>query len=118
MGSRGSHISAYSPAFNPNDGAAAVTSAQISAKAIVGSHVRMTAITSAVANSGVVYGLTHGLGATPSIVIFVPRGTVGQLKAAATSASSVGAATVSAHTSAKVYYAGAKNSGFTAYIIV
>lgn len=106
--SRGSSPSAYSPIFNPNDGNAKVTSA----------NVRFQAIASSVANSGVVYALTHTLGKIPAAVMFSPRGTVGQLKASSTSANSVGAATVSAHTSAKVYYAGAKNSAFTAYLFL
>lgn len=104
---RAAHISAQ-----------AVTSAKLAANQITSAKLRMQVITSSVANSGVVYALTHTLGKTPSIVIFTSRGTVGQLKGVATSANSIGEATVSAKTSSKVYYAGSKNTSFAAYLIV
>lgn len=99
-------------------GAGAVTSAKLGVSAVVASKVRYKALTGEVANSGVVYALAHGLGATPAIVLFEPRGTVGHLKGVATSAGLVGHATVSAHTSTNIYYAGSKNARFTVYCIV
>jgi len=125
MPSRGNAISAYSPAFskgaqiyNANIASGTIQASKIAANVLTSGQIKMQKITSAVANSGVVYGLTHTLGVTPSIILFTNRGTVGQLKASATSANSVGIASVSAATSAKVYYAGAKNTGFVAYLIV
>lgn len=145
MSSRGTAVSAYIPAFskgakvygaNIQSGtitsahiangtivaadvaAGSITSAKLGAAAVVATKVRYAAVTATVANSGVVYALAHGLGATPSIVLFEPLGTVGQLKGAATSAGLVGKAIVSANTSTNIYYAGSKNARFTAYCIV
>lgn len=99
-------------------GAGAVTSAKLAVSAVVASKIRYSTVTGEVANSGVVYALAHGLGATPAFVLFEPRGTVGHLKGVATSAGLVGHATVSAHTSTNIYYAGSKNARFRAFCIV
>ncbi len=102
---RGEAISAYLPPFS--EGAK-----------VYSTNVKMQVITSAVANSGVVYSLTHSLGAVPTVKIFTSRGTVSQLKGATASANSIGEATVSAATTTKVYFAGAKNTAFTVYLMV
>lgn len=103
--SRGVAISAYSPAFAKG------------AKVFSG-NIRMSKVSGTIANSGVVYAVAHGLGAAPSVVFLTPKGTVGGLKAAATSANSVGLATVSAATSTNIYVAGAKNTVFDAVCIL
>ncbi len=114
---------------NAKIGAGAVTSAKIgtnairnsgfiSAAAVVASKLKYQVISATVANSGVVYSLAHTLGRTPAFVLFSLYGTVSQLKGVATSAGSVGAPTVSAHTSAVIYYAGAKNARFRAFVMI
>lgn len=145
MTSRGTAVSAYIPAFSKGAkiyganvqsgvitsahiadgtvvageiGALAVTSAKLANNQITSAKLRMQTLTGSVANSGVVYSLSHTLGKVPSIVLFEPRGTVSMLKGVSTSAGLVGHPTVSAHTSAKIYYAGSKNASFRAYIIV
>lgn len=105
MSSRGDAISAYQPDFQKG---ARVYSANVKSAVISGT----------IANSGVVYGFSHGLSAVPAFVMISPKGTVGQLKAITTSANSVGLATVSAATSAKFFVAGAKNTYFNAYVLI
>ena len=114
---------------NAKIGAAAVTSAKIgtnairnsgfiSAAAVVASKLKYQVISATVANSGVVYSLAHTLGRVPAFVLYSLYGTVDQLKSVATSAGSVGAPTVSAHTSAVIFYAGAKNARFRAFVMI
>ncbi len=102
--SRGESISGYNPAFARG------------AKVFAG-QVKYQIITSAVANSGVVYGLTHTLGVTPVVKIFSSIGPVGHLRGVATSANSIGEATASAASTTKVYFAGAKNTRFTVFLM-
>lgn len=97
--SRGGDARRYNPSFSKG--------AQVGVK-----------LSGTIANSGVVYGFSHGLSAVPSFVILTPKGTVGLLKAASTSANSVGLATVSAATATKIYVAGAKNTRFDAYVLI
>lgn len=104
MASRGESISGYNPAFSKG------------AKVFTG-QMKMQIIASGVANSGVVYSLTHTLGVVPAFKIWSTRGTIGQLKGSATSANSIGEATVSAATTTKVYYAGAKNTSFQVMLL-
>ena len=103
--SRGDALSGYIPAVSKG------------AKAYAG-EIHKAVISGTVANSGVVYGFEHGLGKVPSFAMITPKGTVGQLKGVATSANSVGLATVSAMTSAKIFVAGAKNTHFDAFVIL
>lgn len=81
---------------------------------IFSGNVKMSKVSGTIANSGVVYAVAHGLGKVPGAIVLIPKGTVGQLKAAAASANSVGLATVSAATSTNFYVAGAKNTHFDA----
>lgn len=100
-------------------GAAAIaTSTLIKTSAVVAAKMRYKIFTSALANSGVVYGFTHSLGIVPAFVFITSRGTVGLLKGISTSANSVGLATASAATSAKFFVAGSKNAAFTAFILI
>ncbi len=75
-------------------------------------------ISGSIANSGVVYGISHTLGKVPSVVIFTPFGVVGALLGPATSGQTVGLASVSAATTTKIYVAGAKNAKFKAFLLV
>lgn len=114
---------------NAKIGAGAVTSAKlgaaairnsgfISGGAIVAAKLKYQVISATVANSGVVYSLAHTLGRVPSIVMITPFGTVSQLKGVATTGNVVGTPTVSAHTSAVIFYAGAKNTRFKAFVMI
>jgi hypothetical protein len=102
--SRGESISAYIPAFSE-------------AKVYTG-QMKYSKVSGTIANSGVVYAVAHGLAAAPTVVIITLKGTVGNLKASATSAATVGLATVSAATATNFYVAGAKNSRFDAVCIL
>ena len=106
--SRGDAVSAYIPAFG--DG---VSGAKVYLR-----NMKYSIVSGSIANSGVVYAVAHGLGAAPTLVLFQPFGTVGDLKAVATSANSVGLASVSAATSTNIYVAGAKNSKFRAFCML
>ena len=103
--SRGESISAYSPAFAKG------------AKVYTG-QLKYAKVSGTIANSGVVYAVAHGLATTPTSIILTLKGTVGNLKASATSAAAVGLATVSAANATSFYVAGAKNTAFDAYCIV
>lgn len=100
-------------------GAAAIaTSTLIKTSAVVAAKMRYKVFTSALANSGVVYGFSHNLGVVPAFVFITSRGNAALLKGASTSANSVGLASVSAATSAKIFVAGSKNAAFTAFILI
>lgn len=106
--SRGDAISGYVPAFA--DG--------VSGAKIYGNNIKMSVVSGTIANSGVVYAVAHGLGKAPGVVIITSIGTHAALKGAATSANSVGEASVSAATATNVYVAGSKNAKFRAVCIV
>lgn len=104
--SRGDSVSGYFPGFG-----------DVSGFKVYRGNMKQVVFTSALANSGVVYGFTHTLGVAPSFVFITRRGTAAGLKGAATSAGHVGVASVSASTATKFYVAGAKNAGFTALLL-
>ena len=106
--SRGDAVSGYLPPFGAN----------VSGAKIYGNNMKMSIVSGSIANSGVVYAVAHGLGKAPSFCFLTPFGTVGGLKAAATSANSVGLASVSAATATNIYVAGAKNTKFYAICIL
>lgn len=105
--SRGDAISGYFPNMAGTSG---VKSYKNNLKAEV--------LSGTIANSGVVYAVTHHLGKVPSVVMVSPIGNAAQLKGAATSAVVVGEANVSAATTTAFYVAGAKNAKFRAFLLV
>lgn len=105
--SRGDAISGYFPEMSGPSGVKSYKD-----------NLKCEVLSGTIANSGVVYGITHHLGKVPSVVMVSPIGTPAALKGASTSANSVGEATVSAATTTKFYVAGSKNAAFRAFLLI
>lgn len=106
--SRGDAVSGYLPPFGAN----------VSGAKIYGNNMKISVVSGNIAASGTVYAVAHGLGKAPAFVFLTPFGTPAALKGAATSAQSVGLASVSAATATNIYVAGSKNTKFYAICLL
>lgn len=97
--SRGAAVSAYIPAFSKG---AKIYHENIQSGTVKLSRLKAFQITGTIISSGITYGVNHGLGAAPALVMVAVRSTKAHISAGAT----VGESSASARSTTKFYVVG------------